>query len=133
MNIFKRHTSQESALTARWRRVSEPSPHRSLALSGRISYVEATQLREVLFRMIGKDAPRDLVVELGAVDKIDTAGVAVLVESLAAARSLDQRLLLCEPADTVRAIFQLAGLTEALQACCGCPADVGARLTADDN
>lgn len=130
MNILTHHKPEQSALNARWRRVDTPSPHMSLALSGWITYVEAPALHRILFQMIDKDAPRDLVVELGALEKIDTAGVAVLVEALAAARSADQRLLLCEPADTVRAIFQLAGLAEALQACCRCPAEVGARLTA---
>jgi anti-anti-sigma factor len=118
------------AFEARWWFPNTPKPHASLALSGRISYVEAPELREILFSMIREDAPSHLIVELGAVERIDTAGAAVLVEGLAAAQATGKKLLLCEPGDWVRGTFELAGLKEALHSCCKGPREVGARLMA---
>lgn len=116
---------------ARWRFPETPKPHASLALTGRVSYADATELRAILFEMIHGDAPHHIVVELGALERIDTAGVAVLVEGLIAAHATDQKMLLCEPSDMVRATFELAGLQEALRSCCACPEDVETRI--EDN
>jgi len=124
MKITRRSATAPPAFKAYWRHVDTPKAHVSLALSGRISYVEAPRLREILFEMIYEDGPSDLVVELGALETIDTAAVAVLVEGLVSARSLGQQLLLCEPGDSVRSIFQLAGLLEALNACCRNPGEI---------
>ncbi|MDQ3797488.1 MAG: STAS domain-containing protein [Pseudomonadota bacterium] len=127
---FKQSNSVHSpAFKAQWRFPKAPKPHASLALSGRISYVEAPELREILFSMIRQDAPPHLVVELGALEQIDTAGIAVLVEGLATAQASDKKLLLCGPSDRVRATFEMAGLKEALHSCCKGPREVGARLT----
>ncbi|MGH8502412.1 MAG: STAS domain-containing protein [Gammaproteobacteria bacterium] len=116
---------------ARWRFPQAPKPHASLVLSGAVSYVEAPSLRDTLFRMIRKDAPAQLVIELGALERIDTAGIAVLVEGLIAARASGQMMLFCEPSARVRATFELAGLPEALHSCCECPQEIAARLEAD--
>lgn len=116
---------------ASWRFPQAPRPHASLALSGVITYVEAPSLRDTLFRMIRKGAAAQLVIELGALERIDTAGVAVLVEGLIVARANGQMMLFCEPSDRVRATFELAGLQEALQSCCKSPREIAARLTVE--
>jgi anti-anti-sigma factor len=81
--------------------------------------------------MIRRDAPRHLVVELGALESIDTAGVAVLVEGLVASQASGQTLLFCEPSDRVRAMFELAGLHEALKSCCKGAQEVETRLAVE--
>jgi anti-anti-sigma factor len=96
-----------------------------------VRYADAAQLRAILFEMLRRDAPHHVVIELGALERIDTAGVAVLVEGLIAARATGQEMLLCEPSDTVRATFELAGLQEALRSCCQCPKDVESRIEDD--
>lgn len=116
---------------ARWRFPEKPKPHASLVLTGRVGYADATHLRTTLFQMLRSDAPHHIVIELGALERIDTTAVAVLVEGLIAARATGQEMLLCEPSDTVRATFELAGLQEALRSCCKCPKDVETRI--EDN
>jgi anti-anti-sigma factor len=126
-----RNSVNASALDAQWRVSENPELRALLSLSGQISYLNAPELREILFRMIGSDGLSHLIVGLGALERIDTSGVAVLVEGLAAARASGQQMLLCEPSDRVRATFELAGLREALHCCCKGPREVEARLTAD--
>jgi anti-anti-sigma factor len=127
LNI-RRKSARAPQFLAHWRFPESPKRHASLALTGRVGYEDATALRAILFEMIRGDAPHHIVVELGALERIDTAGVAVLVEGLIAARATGQEMLLCEPSSTVRATFELAGLQEALRSCCQCPKDVQTRI-----
>jgi anti-anti-sigma factor len=128
-----RKSNRSPKFEARWRFPEAPKLHASLALSGQITYAEAPELRKILFRMIRKDAPNQLVIELGALERIDTAGIAVLVEGLAETRASGQSMLFCEPSDRVRATFELAGLREALKSCCKSPREVSARLTGNES
>lgn len=127
----RRKQTDPATFEASWRFPQAPKPHASLALTGAISYAEAPSLRATLFRMIRKGAAAQLVIELGALERIDTAGIAVLVEGLIAARANGQLILFCEPSDGVRATFELAGLQEALHSCCKCPRAIAARLMVD--
>ncbi len=131
MATSPREQTDSPRFEARWRFPQAPTPHASLALSGAITYVEAPSLRSTLFRMLEADAPAQIVIELGALERIDTAGIAVLVEALIATRANDRIMLFCEPSDSVRATFELAGLQEALQSCCDCPRAIATRLTGE--
>ncbi|MEM7583196.1 MAG: STAS domain-containing protein [Acidobacteriota bacterium] len=102
-----------------------------LHLRGTASYRQAPELRSSLFEAIQSlDSGRRLVVELAEVEQIDTAGMAVLVEGLLATRDQGPDLYFCTPSDSVRKVFRLAGLEEALQRCYGCLGDVPERAAA---
>lgn len=90
-----------------------------LHLRGRVTYREAPDLRRALFDAIaGGDG--NLVVELRDVETMDTAGMAVLVEGLLATRDRGPKLYFCSPSESVRKVFRLAGLEQALARCYGC-------------
>lgn len=96
-----------------------------LHLRGQASFREAPELRWRLFDAIASLAEGTrLVVELAEVDKIDTAGMAVLVEGLIATREKGPNIFFCTPSDSVHKVFRLAGLEEALERCFGCLGDV---------
>lgn len=96
-----------------------------LHLRGRVTFREAPELRSRLFDAIGTHtAGYRLVIELAEVERIDTAGMAVLVEGLLATREQGPDLFFCTPSDSVHKVFRLAGLEEALERCYGCLGDV---------
>ena len=94
-----------------------------LHLRGTATFREAPQLRDRLFSALDGEAGR-LVVELAEVDHMDTASLAVLVESLLATRNRQPDVYFCTPSESVRKVFHLAGLEEALSRCYGCLGDV---------
>ncbi len=89
----------------------------TLKLSGRVGYREAPRLRVALFDAIAASAGKNLVVELALVEKMDTAAMAVLVEGCIATRGGEPPIFLMCPSDSVRRVFELAGLEEALTRC----------------
>ncbi len=100
-----------------------------LHLRGKATYHEAPELRSSLFEAITTlDQNHRLVVELAEVEQIDTAGMAVLVEGLLATREQGPNLFFCTPSESVRKVFRLSGLEEALQRCYGCLGDVPERM-----
>ncbi|MFQ5779677.1 MAG: STAS domain-containing protein [Nitrospiria bacterium] len=99
-----------------------------LVVQGRITYHEAPEFREIIFGEVSSTRLTALVVELGGVKHIDTAGLAVLVEGLLASRQRNLRMLLCQPSESVLQIFRLAGLRDALEASCTRPGEVERRL-----
>lgn len=99
-------------------KIEAPESPGVLSLAGRISYHEAPELRTVLFEAIDRERP--VLVDLGKVETMDTAALAVLVEGLVATEQKGQEILLCTPSDGVRRMFHLAGLDGALARCWGC-------------
>ncbi len=91
-----------------------------LRLGGRASYREAPDLRRALFDAIAAVRDKNLVVELGRVERMDTAALAVLVEALIATRGGEPPIFLISPSESVRRVFDLAGLEEALTRCYDC-------------
>lgn len=97
----------------------------ALHLTGRATYKEAPELRRRLFEAIAEEPEGGrLVVELADVDTMDTAAMAVLVEGLMATRHEGPDLFFCTPSDSVRDVFRLAGLEQALSRCYGCLGDL---------
>lgn len=88
-----------------------------LLVRGRMTYPEAPELREGIFGQLSNPKLSALIVDLGQVQKIDTAGVAVLLEGLLASRDRSLRMILCDPSESVREIFRLAGFHDLLAAC----------------
>ena len=96
-----------------------------LHLRGAATFSEAPELRQRLFSAIDQKPTGRLVVELAEVERMDTSAMAVLVEGLIATRgSSGPNIFVCTPSSSVRDIFQLAGLEEALSRCYGCLGDL---------
>lgn len=97
----------------------------ALHLTGRATYKEAPELRRRLFEAIAEEPNEGrLVVELADVETMDTAAMAVLVEGLMATRKEGPNIYFCTPSDSVRDVFRLAGLEQALSRCYGCLGDL---------
>lgn len=102
----------------------------TLRLRGRADYREAARLRRELFEAIAAAGDKNLVVELDEMDRIDTAAMAVLVEGLVATHDEGPTLFLVSPNESVRRVFELAGLEEALLRCYSCWGDLEQAMTA---
>jgi len=102
----------------------------TMALAGRVTLDEASAARsEILGWLASTDAER-IVMELSRVEKMDTAGAAVLAEAVRVGQDRGQRILLCSPSESVLRIFELAGFKDVLRCCCTDPEETHRRLTA---
>lgn len=110
----------------------EPAGEKTVIhVRGDLTYEEAPRLHEILFRAIEDADVKTLRVDLSGVERMDTAGLAVLVEGIMATRKRHHKLELCSPSDAVEKMFQLAGFVslmsehsdarfyDALRRCCG--------------
>lgn len=88
-----------------------------LRLAGRATFRQAPQLRQSLFEAIEAAGDKNLVVELERVERIDTAAMAVLVEGLLATQGTETAIFLLNPSRSVREVFRMAGLEDALTCC----------------
>lgn len=95
-----------------------------LHLGGDLGFREAAELRRALFEAIDATGDRNLVVDLREVNRIDTAAMAVLVEGLLATKDRGPDLFLIGPNESVRRVFALAGLEDALVRCFDCWGDL---------
>ena len=86
------------------------------------------KLREALFLELSNVTDARVVIELGSVEKMDTAGAAVLVEAVLTALELGRKMLVCSPGDSVVKMFRLAGLEDVLTCCCTDPDETRRRL-----
>ena len=105
----------------------------SLQIRGRIDYRQAASFRKSLLQELRRSTASTVVVELAALDRLDTSGLAVLVEALTILRQRGQQLFLCAPSESVVKIFRLSGFQEALQACCTGPDEVAQRMKASSS
>ena len=104
-------------------------PHvRKLVVRGRVTYLEAPELREAVLAEVESPDASIVLLELGGVEKMDTAGMAVLIEALLAGRDREVSMLLCSPSDSVMQIFRLAGFPELVASCCAGPEETRERL-----
>jgi anti-sigma B factor antagonist len=102
-----------------------------IRVRGTLTFEEAPYLHEVLLRVIDETESRTLRVDLSGVERMDTAGLAVLIEGHMATRKRQPKLVLSDPSPAVEKMFQLAGFVslmsehaearfhEALRRCCG--------------
>ncbi len=104
-----------------------------LQVFGTITFEEAPELREAIFSTLKEKGNRPLVVELAGVERMDTAGVAALLEGLIESRRQNRPYFLCGPSDSVLRIFRLAGLPDALESCCRGPEEVQEKLGRSDS
>jgi anti-anti-sigma factor len=97
-------------------------------IRGQVTAIEVPQLREALLLELSNAQDLHVVIELGGVQKMDTAGAAVLVEAVQTALESGRKMLVCSPGDSVVRMFRLAGLEEVLTCCCSDPDETLRRL-----
>ena len=102
----------------------------TIHLRGTVTRDEAPALRRSLLAHIAKTPATKMVLELSGVEKMDTAGAAVLAEAIKRALERNLHILLCSPSTSVLNIFRLAGFEEVLSRCCSDPAETHRRLLA---
>ena len=106
---------------------SLPGVH-TIAIAGTVSYQEAPELQNEIRAEVMRHKPPKLMLDLAGVDKMDTAGVAVLVECLITTQRMGIDMVFSRPSNSVKQIFRLAGLDNALDRCCNCLDDVKSKL-----
>ena len=87
-----------------------------VAISGELDLVSAVQLDMELKRVEGTDA-REIVVDLGSLEFIDSAGMQVFIQASARSRSRGDRLVIVRGPDSVHRPFELCGLASRLPFC----------------
>lgn len=102
----------------------------ALVVGGQATYRQAADLRHSLISAITTTGDGLLMVDLSSVDRMDTASMAVLVEGFILTQDRTTEILLCGPSDSVRAVFRLAGLHEALGKCVSCREEALRRIQA---
>lgn len=86
----------------------------TISLGGDIDLHHSPAVRNELIRLSG-DRPARLIVDLSAVDYMDSSGVATLVQALQQVKRYSGRLVLVAPNDRVLSIFQIARLDSIFQ------------------
>jgi anti-anti-sigma factor len=102
----------------------------SIRIRGRVTYHEGAQLRDFLISEISRVSTPKLILELSGIEEFDTAGAAVLVETLITAQKSRKIILMCSPSKPVMRVFRLAGFEDILERCTASPDDTLRRLTA---
>ena len=82
-----------------------------LAVSGEVDVATVPRLREQLHGLVAAGTPR-IVVDLDAVDFLDSTGLGVLVGALKRVRSNGGELALVCTAPRIRKVFEVTGLTK---------------------
>lgn len=104
-----------------------PGVH-SIIITGTVSYEEAPELQNEIRAEVARHRPPKLMLDLSGVDKMDTAGVAVLVECLITTQQMGIDMVFSRPSTSVKQIFRLARLDDALDRCCTSLDDVKSKL-----
>ncbi len=99
-----------------------------IVVQGIISYHEAPEFREIILREVTRSPGMFLIIDLGKVARIDTAGLAVLIEGLLAGRQRNLQVLLCQPSPSVLRLFRMANLRDVLEASCATPGEIEQRM-----
>ena len=90
--------------------MSLPQPPEVLALKGQIDLHVSPQVAASLAALI-EQKPARLVVDLSAVNYIDSSGLAVLINGAQNVEMYRGRFMLAGVQDDVRSIFEIAGLS----------------------
>jgi anti-sigma B factor antagonist len=82
-----------------------------LAVSGEVDVATVPRLREQLHALVASGTPR-IVVDLDAVDFLDSTGLGVLVGALKRVRNNGGELALVCTSPRIRKVFEVTGLTK---------------------
>lgn len=85
-----------------------------LAVSGEVDVATVPRLREQLHGLVAQGSNR-IIVNLDAVDFLDSTGLGVLVGALKRVRSNDGDLFLVCTQPRIRKVFEVTGLTKVFQ------------------
>ena len=111
---------------------TEPFPGisgaKAVYIRGRVTAIEAPALRSALLAELANTTDPYMVIEASGVERMDTAGAAVLVEVLQTAMQSGLKLLVCSPGESVVRMFRLAGLEDVLTCLCTDPEETHRRL-----
>ncbi len=88
--------------------IETDSPSPLVTLTGRFDSFETAQFREKMDQFA--DQSHEIRVHLGAVNFIDSSGLAELVRSMKRSREAGGDVVLCAPSQTVRVILELTRL-----------------------
>jgi anti-sigma B factor antagonist len=83
---------------------------RQVSLAGRITIDTSPELRMLLFELLRAPGFERLIVDFEGVDYIDTSGLAVLIETLKAARSGGKSMCLSRLGDQPRYLLEATRL-----------------------
>lgn len=92
----------------------EPAPERVLVLHGALDVRCTADLRERLYALIATQAEGDVVVDLSAVESIDTTTLKLLAVAHRRAESAGGRVVLRRPGPAVRRLLHLTHLRSLL-------------------
>ncbi|ABK19699.1 STAS domain-containing protein [Syntrophobacter fumaroxidans] len=84
-----------------------------LVLKGRLDSNTSDQFGEKLYSLI-QAGENKLVLDLGGVDYISSAGLRVIIKSVKDLKRIDGQLCLCSMKDYIREIFDLSGIATIL-------------------
>ena len=85
-----------------------------LAVSGEVDVATVPRLREQLHGLVASGTPR-IVVDLDAVDFLDSTGLGVLVGALKRVRANGGELALVCTSPRIRKVFEVTGLTKVFE------------------
>ena len=94
--------------------VSERDGWSVLQVGGEIDVATAPRLREQLIKLVN-DQRFMIVVDLGAVDFIDSTGIGVLIGALKRVRTHDGNLVLVCTEPRIVKVFEITGLDQVFQ------------------
>lgn len=86
----------------------------TVRVSGELDVASAPRLGEELDRIAAEPPPR-VVIDLGGVTFLGSAGLGVLVQARRDLRDTDSRLVLATPSDALRRVFQVVHLDRAFE------------------
>jgi anti-sigma B factor antagonist len=81
-----------------------------ICLQGHLNAANASNLQESLATAVLSEANATLLVDMSAVESLDSAGLMALVSTLSLAQRLDKRFGLCAVSPSIRIIFELTQL-----------------------
>jgi len=84
-----------------------------LVLKGRLDSNTSDQFGEKLYSLI-QAGENKLILDLGGVDYISSAGLRVIIKSVKDLKRIDGQLCLCSMKDYIREIFDLSGIATIL-------------------
>ena len=87
-----------------------------LTLRGRLDGQTSTSAQERIVAIIDQGATR-VVLNLGAVEYISSAGLRVFMTAARRLKAANGRLVFCELQEDTRELFEIAGLTELFSIC----------------
>jgi anti-sigma B factor antagonist len=88
----------------------DDGPATVVDIDGRVTLEDAPEFLETLMSLLKKKEPRRVVVNMGQVSYIDSAGVACLVEALKVSRESKIGFALCGLGPVARDVFELTKL-----------------------